>query len=161
MSLSLSHQASHWPSFLIWWLLGTAALWRKHCYWRRFHNSNELSMLSWLTKCGHLKWHSHPRWVKSVMRLSMMSSRDLFSADGSGRCRAPNLALLSSFSDTEALIHLIKMNVGIGVMAMPSAFYNSGMLVGIVAMVFMAIITVHCMHLLVRAWFGTLIKNPN
>ena len=85
------------------------------------------------------------------MRLSMMSSRDLFSADGSGRCRAPNLALLSTFSDTEALIHLIKMNVGIGVMAMPSAFYNSGMLVGIVAMVFMAIITVHCMHLLVPA----------
>jgi hypothetical protein len=52
-------------------------------------------------------------------------------------------------SDTEALIHLIKMNVGIGVMAMPSAFYNSGLVVGIVAMVFMGIITVHCMHLLV------------
>jgi amino acid permease len=42
------------------------------------------------------------------------------------------------------------MNVGIGVMAMPSAFYNSGMVVGIAAMIFMAVITVHCMHLLVR-----------
>ena len=41
------------------------------------------------------------------------------------------------------------MNVGIGVMALPSAFYNSGMAVGIAAMVFMASITVHCMHLLV------------
>jgi proton-coupled amino acid transporter len=41
------------------------------------------------------------------------------------------------------------MNVGIGVMAMPSAFYNSGLVVGIVAMIFMGIITVHCMHLLV------------
>ena len=30
------------------------------------------------------------------------------------------------------------MNVGIGVMAMPSAFYNAGMAVGLVAMVFMA-----------------------
>ena len=59
--------------------------------------------------------------------------------------------VMFSDSDTEALIHLIKMNVGIGVMAMPSAFYNSGMLVGIVAMVFMAIVTVHCMHLLVSA----------
>ena len=43
------------------------------------------------------------------------------------------------------------MNVGIGVMAMPTAFYNAGMVVGIIAMSFMAIITVHCMHLLVRA----------
>ena len=42
------------------------------------------------------------------------------------------------------------MNVGIGIMAMPSAFYNSGMVVGIGAMAFMAIITVHCMHLLVK-----------
>ena len=53
-------------------------------------------------------------------------------------------------SDTEALIHLIKMNVGIGVMAMPSAFYNSGLVVGIVAMAAMGVVTVHCMHLLVR-----------
>ena len=53
------------------------------------------------------------------------------------------------YSDTETLIHLIKMNVGIGIMAMPSAFYNSGMVVGIGAMAFMATITVHCMHLLV------------
>ena len=42
------------------------------------------------------------------------------------------------------------MNVGIGIMAMPSAFYNSGMAVGIGAMAFMATITVHCMHLLVK-----------
>ena len=43
------------------------------------------------------------------------------------------------------------MNVGIGVMAMPTAFYNAGLVTGIIAMSFMAIITVHCMHLLVRA----------
>ena len=54
------------------------------------------------------------------------------------------------YSDNQALIHLIKMNVGIGVMAMPSAFYNSGMVVGIGAMAIMATITVHCMHLLVN-----------
>ena len=34
---------------------------------------------------------------------------------------------------------------------MPTAFYNAGMVIGIIAMSFMAIITVHCMHLLVRA----------
>ena len=51
-----------------------------------------------------------------------------------------------------ALIHLIKMNVGIGVMAMPTAFYNAGMVVGIFAMAFMAFVTVHCMHLLVKIY---------
>ena len=53
------------------------------------------------------------------------------------------------FSNNEALLHLIKMNVGIGIMAMPTAFYNAGLLVGLVAMAFMASVTIHCMHLLV------------
>lgn len=42
------------------------------------------------------------------------------------------------------------MNVGIGVLAMPTAFYNSGTVVGLISMTGMAILTVHCMHLLVR-----------
>ena len=53
-------------------------------------------------------------------------------------------------SDFAALIHLIKMNVGIGVMAMPTAFYNSGTVFGLISMSIIAITTVHCMHLLVR-----------
>ena len=52
-------------------------------------------------------------------------------------------------SDWKALIHLIKMNVGIGVMAMPTAFYNGGTVFGIVAMSVIAITTIHCMHILV------------
>lgn len=43
------------------------------------------------------------------------------------------------------------MNVGIGVLAMPTAFYNAGIVTGIAIMSFMAFITVHCMHLLVRS----------
>ena len=41
------------------------------------------------------------------------------------------------------------MNVGIGVMAMPTAFYNSGTIFGVVFMAVIAITTVHCMHMLV------------
>ena len=41
------------------------------------------------------------------------------------------------------------MNVGIGVMAMPTAFYNAGTVFGLAAMSVIAITTVHCMHLLV------------
>ena len=46
-------------------------------------------------------------------------------------------------------IKLIKMNVGIGIMAMPTAFYNSGTVFGLVALSAISIITIHCMHLLV------------
>ena len=53
------------------------------------------------------------------------------------------------------------MNVGIGIMAMPSAFYNSGMVVGVGAMAFMATITVHCMHLLVKFLKSKLLKKFN
>ena len=55
------------------------------------------------------------------------------------------------YSDWKALIHLIKMNVGIGVMAMPTAFYNGGTVFGIVAMSVIAITTIHCMHILVSS----------
>ena len=51
--------------------------------------------------------------------------------------------------DTTALIKLIKMNVGIGIMAMPTAFYNSGTVFGLVALAAISIVTIHCMHLLV------------
>ena len=39
--------------------------------------------------------------------------------------------------------------MGIGVMAMPTAFYNSGTVFGVVSMSVIAITTVHCMHMLV------------
>ena len=41
------------------------------------------------------------------------------------------------------------MNVGIGVMAMPTAFYNAGTVFGIVSMSVIAITTIRCMHMLV------------
>ena len=43
------------------------------------------------------------------------------------------------------------MNVGIGVMAMPTAFYNGGTVFGIVAMSVIAITTIHCMNILVSS----------
>merc|ERR1711892_1263370 len=43
-----------------------------------------------------------------------------------------------------ALVHLMKGNIGIGVLAMPSALVNAGLAV-------VAVITIHCMHMLVNA----------
>jgi len=52
-------------------------------------------------------------------------------------------------SNTDAIIHLLKGNVGTGILAMPDAIKNSGLIVGNVGLVFMGVICVHCMHLLV------------
>merc|ERR1711892_675395 len=50
-----------------------------------------------------------------------------------------------------ALVHLMKGNIGIGVLAMPSALVNAGLAVGTVGLAVVAVITIHCMHLLVNA----------
>ena len=50
-----------------------------------------------------------------------------------------------------ALVHLMKGNIGIGVLAMPSALVNAGLAVGTAGLAVVAVITVHCMHMLVNA----------
>lgn len=52
-------------------------------------------------------------------------------------------------SNLDTMIHLLKGNIGTGILAMPDAFRNAGWLVGIVGTMFMAIISTHCMHVLV------------
>ena len=75
-------------------------------------------------------------------------------------------------SNTDTIIHLLKGNIGTGILAMPDAIKNSGLLVGNLGgsvpsiilnrkrsfsttflfsgLVFMASICIHCMHLLVN-----------
>jgi len=56
-----------------------------------------------------------------------------------------------TISNLETVIHLLKGNIGIGVLTMPIAISNAGLLGGVLGMVFVAVITIHCMHTLVRA----------
>ena len=44
---------------------------------------------------------------------------------------------------------MLKGNIGTGILAMPDAIKNSGLLVGNVGLVIMSVICVHCMHMLV------------
>jgi len=53
-------------------------------------------------------------------------------------------------SNTDTIIHMLKGNIGTGILAMPDAIKNSGLLVGNIGLVFMATICIHCMHLLVK-----------
>lgn len=53
------------------------------------------------------------------------------------------------FRNFDTMIHLLKGNIGTGILAMPDAFRNAGWLVGIFGTMFMAIMCTHCMHILV------------
>ena len=54
-------------------------------------------------------------------------------------------------SNTDTIFHMLKGNVGTGILAMPDAIKNSGLVVGSIGLVLMSVICIHCMHLLVRA----------
>jgi len=56
---------------------------------------------------------------------------------------------ITTISNTETIIHLLKGNIGIGVLTMPIAMSDAGWLGGVVGMIGVAIITIHCMHTLV------------
>lgn len=53
-------------------------------------------------------------------------------------------------SEATALMHIMKSSIGTGILAMPSAFNNAGLVIGLIGVPIIGIITIHCMHLLVR-----------
>lgn len=55
-------------------------------------------------------------------------------------------------SDLETLMHMIKANIGTGVLAMPLAFKNGGLALSAVWLWIMAIICIHCMHILLNCY---------
>jgi proton-coupled amino acid transporter len=61
-------------------------------------------------------------------------------------------------TDFQALVNIIKANIGSGILGMPFAFKNGGVWLGTVALVIIAIITMHCVVLLVKCK-RRLIKN--
>ncbi|KAG0716570.1 Proton-coupled amino acid transporter 4 [Chionoecetes opilio] len=52
-------------------------------------------------------------------------------------------------TNCETLIHLIKGNIGTGILAMPDGVKNSGLYTGTVMLPFISLICIHCMHMLV------------
>lgn len=55
----------------------------------------------------------------------------------------------NSNRNLDTMIHLLKGNIGTGILAMPDAFHNAGLLVGTVGTLLMGGICTHCMHMLV------------
>lgn len=55
------------------------------------------------------------------------------------------------------LVHLVKGNLGTGILAIPDALRHSGLLTGCLLLPVLAVICVHCMHMLV--WSATELKR--
>lgn len=53
-------------------------------------------------------------------------------------------------SNLDTMIHLLKGNIGTGILALPDAFRNAGLYVGLFGTLMMGIICTHCMHMLVK-----------
>jgi len=54
----------------------------------------------------------------------------------------------------DTLIHLLKGSIGTGILAMPKAFLNAGLLVGLIATVLIGILCTYCLHVLVRSQYA-------
>ncbi|XP_055636354.1 proton-coupled amino acid transporter-like protein CG1139 isoform X2 [Toxorhynchites rutilus septentrionalis] len=50
----------------------------------------------------------------------------------------------------DTMVHLLKGNIGTGILAMPDAFKNAGLYVGLIGTLLMGAICTHCMHILVK-----------
>lgn len=64
-----------------------------------------------------------------------------------------------TISNFETIIHILKGNIGIGVLTLPRAIRNAGLLGGVVGLAAIASICVYCMTLLVRAAHKALRKR--
>lgn len=52
-------------------------------------------------------------------------------------------------SNLDTMIHLLKGFIGNGILAMPDAFRNAGLVVGLIGTMLMGVICTHCMHMLI------------
>uniref|UniRef100_T1J4P4 Amino acid transporter transmembrane domain-containing protein n=1 Tax=Strigamia maritima TaxID=126957 RepID=T1J4P4_STRMM len=53
-------------------------------------------------------------------------------------------------TNCETMMHLLKGNIGTGILAIPEALKHSGLTVGTIGILLIGVVCIHCMHMLVR-----------
>ncbi|XP_054424126.1 proton-coupled amino acid transporter 2-like [Pteronotus mesoamericanus] len=76
-------------------------------------------------------------------------NKDSSLLDGSAS-ELPVLEKTKGITAFQALIHLVKCNMGTGILGLPLAVRNAGLLLGPLSLLAMGFIACHCMHILVR-----------
>ncbi len=59
--------------------------------------------------------------------------------------------LFSVRRNFETMVHIVKGNIGMGILTLPMAIRNSGLIFGCFALASIALICVYCMRMLVRS----------
>ncbi|XP_065332767.1 proton-coupled amino acid transporter-like protein CG1139 [Cloeon dipterum] len=61
--------------------------------------------------------------------------------------------LVHPTTNKETLIHLLKGSLGTGILAMPFAFHNAGLILGLFGTIFIGSLCTYCLHVLVRCQY--------
>lgn len=96
----------------------------------------------------------------SSSRLNLVSCQTQFDFDKTSITPSQDSKKkIKGTSNLETLMHMIKANIGTGVLAMPLAFKNGGLVLSSVSLWIMALICVHCMHILLNCYKHVIVNH--